>query len=93
MAQNEMRAMRGMPLRVRSMEGLGFFEFLEGFAILVLPSGEPVGAAAMNDGGGCAWAAELDILGEGVDACLFDQGLFLDQSLPKRDRVWVLVLC
>ena len=23
MAQNEMRAMRGMPLRVRSMEGLG----------------------------------------------------------------------
>ncbi len=25
MAQNEMRAMRGMPLRVRSMEGLGVF--------------------------------------------------------------------
>ena len=24
MAQNEMKAMRGMPLRVRSMEGLGF---------------------------------------------------------------------
>jgi hypothetical protein len=26
MAQNEMKAMRGMPLRVRSMEGLGLDE-------------------------------------------------------------------
>ena len=33
MAQDEMRAMRGMPLRVRSMEGLGFAEELCDFGI------------------------------------------------------------
>ena len=33
MAQNEMRAMRGMPLRVRSMEGLGAAERCRAMAV------------------------------------------------------------
>ena len=76
------------PLRqVRSGEGSGFFEFLEGLAAVVLPGRQPVRAAAMNDRSGRTWAAELDVPGEDVNIVAFNQGLVLDQSPTQRDRV------
>ena len=43
MAQNEMKAMRGMPLRVRSMEGLGRILSVSVFGLNSARSGELLG--------------------------------------------------
>ena len=73
MAQNEMRAMRGLPQSVRLSEWLGFFELFEGLSMFVFPCGKSIRAATMNDSSGSAWTRELDIFGEHKDAILLDE--------------------
>ena len=61
--------------------------------MLVLPRGEPVRAAPMNDGRCGTWTGELDILREDVDTLLFEDRPLLNQALPECNGVWILTLC
>lgn len=70
--------------------GLAIFELFEGFAVLVFPGGEPIGAAPMDYGGGRTRAREFNVLDENADAILLDEGPILDQSSAKSDGVRVL---
>jgi len=73
---------------------LGYFvELFEGSSILGFPFGEPVCAAAVDDGCCCAGARKLGVFGEAQDAVLLDECAVGDELLPEYDDERMALLC
>ena len=62
-------------------DGPAFFEIFERLSTFVFPSRKTICAAAINNCGGCAWTAELYVLGEDIKAALLYKGAVLNKLL------------
>ncbi len=69
------------------MDRSDFFKLLERFAILVLPSGQSIGAPTVYDSRSRARAAKFYVLEIDVQAVFFLEDLFLDEAVAERERV------